>query len=194
MTRGTIITAVIVGLASLFILTTRDSAGSVSAEGLAAALVYYPTLIASAVIILLALVSLAQRQRIGIAVLCLTLCSALPTHCALEQYRLSKNRKWANWAEIIGLREAQATKEMFSLNGEWICQTDGESKKAVRRFKGDHLIDEDGVEHPWIIENSVITIWWDLRQFERLVLDPKTPDVVKGSNHTGARLTYTRIK
>lgn len=100
MTRGTIITVIVVGFASLFILTARHTAGWVSGEEVAAGLIYYPTFIASAVIILIALASLAQRQSVGAAFLCMLLCSALPFQYALEQYRLSKHRKWANWAAM----------------------------------------------------------------------------------------------
>lgn len=97
-------------------------------------------------------------------------------------------------AELIKNTSVTGTDEVFSLDGEWRYRIDGKAVSIVRRFKGNKLIDEGGVEHHWEFVNDGITIWWNPRMFEKLVIDPKTPDVIKGANHDGTRFTYTRIK
>jgi len=97
-------------------------------------------------------------------------------------------------AALIKQTEGSISKEQFPLVGEWRYRTDGEAVSVVRRFEGNKFFDQTGIRRDYVLTNDGITIWWNSSQFEKIILDPQTPDFLKGVNHTGARFTYTRIK
>jgi hypothetical protein len=102
-------------------------------------------------------------------------------------------------AALIKQTKESNREEGFSLDGEWryqIYEDYGDVRSSVRRFKGKNLIDEHGRAHPWVYENDGITIKWNSSSthFEKIILDHKNPDVIKGINSGGNRFSYTRIK
>ena len=100
-------------------------------------------------------------------------------------------------AELIKNTSGSGNGEVFSLDGEWRYRIDGKVDgkifNVVRRFKGNNMIDEGGIERRWISENDGMRIDYGSR-FEKLVLDPENPDVINGANNLGMSFTYTRIK
>jgi hypothetical protein len=82
--------------------------------------------------------------------------------------------------------------KVFTLDGKWRYKIE-RGNFVTREFKGKYLIDEGNTRRHWKRLGETITIeWGDL--YEKVQIDPKNPDLLKGVNWQGKKLSYERVK
>ncbi|MDB4434108.1 hypothetical protein N9142_03120 [Akkermansiaceae bacterium] len=82
--------------------------------------------------------------------------------------------------------------KVFTLDGKWRYKIE-RGNFVTREFKGKYLIDEEGGRHHWKRLGETITIEWG-SYVEKVQVDPKNPDLLKGVNWQGRKLSYERVK
>lgn len=89
-------------------------------------------------------------------------------------------------------RNQSSENKMFTLDGKWRYKIE-RGNFVTREFKGKYLIDERGTPRPWKRLGDMISIEWGPYD-EKVKIDPKNPDLLKGVNWQGKKLSYERVK
>ena len=93
--------------------------------------------------------------------------------------------------------KGEEKRQEFVLDGEWSYYINGK-KKAERRFENGKMVDEIGDVHNIELKGERLTIRWEKKEghnnngWEKLTLNPATPNVFKGVNPKGTEVEYRR--
>ena len=93
---------------------------------------------------------------------------------------------------VVKAGERSSENKIFTLDGKWRYKIE-RGNFVTREFKGKYLIDEEGGRHFWKRLGDTVTIEWGA-YVEKIKIDPKDPDLLKGVNWQGRKLSYERVK
>lgn len=97
MSRKVVITAGLVAISSVYLLTVKRTVASVSFEEIFASLLGVITLIAAIFVIVTAIHSLCRRQSPMIALLCIGFCSLPLVRLTKDLNKVPEAEQWMNW-------------------------------------------------------------------------------------------------
>ncbi len=81
----------------------------------------------------------------------------------------------------------------FSFTGKWRATVDSTGWNEMRSVSDTHVVTADGNMHTYKVQGSYVRIDFGGGNWDRLKIDPKNLNVLRGENTAGYKLTYSRV-